>query len=84
MAGAFGNFQFMPRTIRNYAIDYNNNKTIELKNIEDLASKANYLKKIGWKKNQPCFYKVELKETIPKNFLILQQEILKIKENLIT
>ena len=34
-AGAFGNFQFMPRTIRNYAIDYNQNKTIELKNIED-------------------------------------------------
>ena len=32
-AGAFGNFQFMPRTIRNYAIDYNNNKVIELKNI---------------------------------------------------
>ena len=69
-AGAFGNFQFMPRTIRNYAIDYNNNKTIELKNIEDsFASAANYLKKIGWKKNQPCFYKVELKETIPKKFL---------------
>ena len=30
-AGAFGNFQFMPRTIKNYAIDYNNNNTIELK-----------------------------------------------------
>ena len=30
-AGAFGNFQFMPRTIKNYAIDYNDNKTIELK-----------------------------------------------------
>ena len=30
-AGAFGNFQFMPRTIRNYAIDYNKNKIIELK-----------------------------------------------------
>ena len=26
-AGAFGNFQFMPRTIRNYAIEYNKNKT---------------------------------------------------------
>ena len=51
-AGAFGNFQFMPRTIRNYAIDYNNNKIIELKNIEDsFASAANYLKTIGWKKN---------------------------------
>ena len=60
-AGAFGNFQFMPRTIRNYAIDYNNNKTIELKNIEDsFASAANYLKTIGWKRNEPCFFKVEL------------------------
>ena len=69
-AGAFGNFQFMPRTIRNYAIDYNNNKTIELKNIEDsFASAANYLKTIGWKKNQPCFYKIELKDNIPKKYL---------------
>ena len=69
-AGAFGNFQFMPRTIRNYAIDYNNNKTIELKNIEDsFASAANYLKTIGWKKNQPCFFKVELKDNIPKKYL---------------
>ena len=69
-AGAFGNFQFMPRTIKNYAIDYNNNKTIELKNIEDsFASAANYLKTIGWKKNQPCFFKIELKNNIPKKFL---------------
>ena len=30
-AGAFGNFQFMPKTIRNYAIDYNKNNIIELK-----------------------------------------------------
>ena len=69
-AGAFGNFQFMPRTIRNYAIDYNNNETIELKNIEDsFASAANYLKTIGWKKNQPCFFKIELNENIPKKYL---------------
>jgi len=69
-AGAFGNFQFMPRTIRNYAIDYNKNKTIELKNIEDsFASAANYLKTIGWKKNEPCFFKIELKNNIPKKYL---------------
>ena len=69
-AGAFGNFQFMPRTIRNYAIDYNKNKTIELKNIEDsFASAANYLKSIGWKKNQPCFFKIELQDDIPKKYL---------------
>jgi membrane-bound lytic murein transglycosylase B len=69
-AGAFGNFQFMPRTIKNYAIDYNNNNTIELKKIEDsFASAANYLKTIGWKKNQPCYYKIDLKNNIPKKYL---------------
>ena len=69
-AGAFGNFQFMPRTIRNYAIDYNKNKTIELKNIEDsFASAANYLKTIGWKRNQPCFFKIELEDNIPEKYL---------------
>ena len=69
-AGAFGNFQFVPRTIRNYAIDYNKNKAIELKNIEDsFASAANYLKTIGWKKDQPCFYKIELKDNVPKKYL---------------
>jgi membrane-bound lytic murein transglycosylase B len=69
-AGAFGNFQFMPRTIRNYAIDYNNNKTIELKKTDDsFASAANYLKTIGWKKNQPCYFKIDLEENIPKKYL---------------
>tara|TARA_B100001121_G_C18626073_1_gene591794 strand:+ start:140 stop:1156 length:1017 start_codon:yes stop_codon:yes gene_type:complete len=69
-AGAFGNFQFMPRTIRNYAIDYNKNQTIELKKTEDsFASAANYLKKIGWKKGQPCFYKINLNKDIPKKYL---------------
>ena len=69
-AGAFGNFQFMPKTIKNYAIDYNQNKTIELKNTEDsFASAANYLSKIGWKKNSPCYIKIKLKKDIPKKFL---------------
>jgi len=69
-AGAFGNFQFMPSTIKNYAIDYNKNKTIELKKTEDsFASAANYLKTIGWKKNQPCYLKVDLKNNIPKKLL---------------
>ncbi len=69
-AGAFGNFQFMPSTIKSYAIDYNNNSDIELKNIEDsFASAANYIKRIGWKKNQPCFFEVELKDEIPSKYL---------------
>ena len=53
-----------------YALDYNKNANIELKEIEDsFASAANYLNKIGWKKNEPCFYKVELSEKIPKKYL---------------
>ena len=69
-AGAFGNFQFMPRTIKDYAIDYDNNQTIELKSIEDsFASAANYLNKIGWKKNKPCYTKIELNKDIPKKYL---------------
>ena len=80
-AGAFGNFQFMPRTIKNYAIDYNKNKTIELKNIEDsFASAANYLKKIGWKKDSPCFTKVKLNEKIPLKYLNSSAKKLKNKK----
>jgi len=69
-AGAFGNFQFMPRTIKNYALDYNKNTTIELKKTEDsFASAANYLNKIGWKKNVPCFKRIELNADIPSKYL---------------
>ena len=69
-AGAFGNFQFMPSTIDRYAIDYDKNDIIELKSIEDsFASAANYINKIGWKKNEPCFIKVKLTANIPKKFL---------------
>ena len=69
-AGAFGFFQFMPSTIDNYAIDYDKNNIIELKStIDSFASAANYINKIGWKKNQPCFIKVKLNENIPNNLL---------------
>jgi len=69
-AGAFGNFQFMPSTIDRYAIDYDKNDIIELKSTKDsFASAANYISKIGWKKNQPCFIRVNLIEDIPKKLL---------------
>ena len=69
-AGAFGNFQFMPSTINNYAIDYNNDETINLKSVEDsFASAANYLNKIGWDNKIPCFYKVELINETPHKYL---------------
>ena len=69
-AGAFGNFQFMPTTIKQYAIDYDGNSVIGLKDIEDsFASAANYIHRMGWKDDEPCFYKIELKKEIPKKYL---------------
>ena len=82
-AGAFGNFQFMPSTIKRYAIDYNKNNLIELKNTHDsFASAANYLKKIGWKKNKPCFLKVDLDNNIPKKYLNTSAKKIKNKKKL--
>ena len=82
-AGAYGNFQFMPRTIQNYAIDYNLNSKIELKNIEDsFASAANYINKIGWKMNDHCFYKIELKKNTPNFFLNTSAKKIKNKKKI--
>ena len=69
-AGAFGNFQFMPSTIKNHAIDYNKDGSIDLKNIEDsFASAANYLSNLGWNDNTPCFYRINLDENVPDKYL---------------
>ena len=83
-AGAFGNFQFMPSTISKYAIDFNKNSVIELKEPEDsFASAANYLNIIGWKKNEPCFLNVELDSSIPKKFLNTSAKKIKYKKKFI-
>ena len=82
-AGAFGNFQFMPSTIEKYAIDYNDNNLIELKNNSDsFASAANYLNKMGWKKNEPCFKKVTLKSNVPEKILNTSAKKIKNKRKL--
>ncbi len=81
-AGAYGNFQFMPSTIKNYAIDYDGDGRIQLKlSLNDaLASAANYIKRIGWKKGEPCFYKVKLTKEVKKKYL--NQSARKIKNRL--
>ena len=70
-AGAYGNFQFMPSTIKSYAIDYDGNNKIELKSSlkDSLASAANYINRIGWKKGEPCFYRVKLTDKIKKKYM---------------
>jgi len=69
-AGAFGYFQFMPSTMKNYAIDYDKDSYIDLKNNNDAyASAANYLSQIGWNDKLPCFYKINLLNDVPKKYL---------------
>ena len=72
-AGAYGNFQFMPSTINKYAIDYDKDNKIELKeSLEDsFASAANYINKIGWQKKEPCFYRVKLTKEINNKYINL-------------
>ena len=82
-AGAFGFFQFMPSTMQNYAIDFDNNNYIDLKNKNDAyASAANYLNKIGWKDDEPCFYKIELSNEIPLKYLNVSAKKLHNKKKL--
>ena len=82
-AGAFGFFQFMPSTMQNYAIDFDNNNYIDLKNNNDAyASAANYLNKIGWKDDEPCFYKIDLSKDIPLKYLNVSAKKLHNKKKL--
>ena len=82
-AGAFGNFQFMPSTILNNAIDYNEDNLIDLKSAEDsFASAANYLSKMGWDKKKKCFKKIKLDEKIPTKYLNYSAKKIKYKKKL--
>ena len=81
-AGAHGNFQFMPSSIQNYAIDYNKDGKIDLyESLEDsFASAANYLRKIGWDRN-PWGVKVKLSKKIDsKNFTYDARKLAKQKK----
>ncbi len=80
-AGAFGNFQFMPTTIKKYALDYDRNNQINLKSIEDsFASAANYINSIGWINENPCFIKVDLNKNIPLEYLNTSAKKIKSKK----
>ena len=57
------------------------NNDIELKKIDDsFASAANYINKIGWKTNAPCFIKIDLKKDTPKKYLNTSARKLKNKK----
>jgi membrane-bound lytic murein transglycosylase B len=65
-AGAMGNFQFMPSSFENFAIDYDGDGKRDIWNNKGdaFASAANYLSKSGWISNQTWGRAVKL----PSNF----------------
>jgi len=65
-AGAIGNFQFMPSTIKSYAIDYDKDGKIDLKKSkkDSVASAANYIHRMGWKQGAHCYIEVQLNKKI--------------------
>ena len=61
-AGAMGMTQFMPATLRDYAVDFDGNGVIELRSSEAdaLGSAAHYLARFGWVPDQPAYVEVSL------------------------
>ena len=54
-AGAMGHFQFMPSTYNAYSVDYDSDGVADIWDSFDdaIASAANYLSELGWKKDEP-------------------------------
>ena len=61
-AGALGLSQFMPSSLRSFAIDFDHDGKTDLREseIDAIGSVANYLAKHGWKKDLPDVYPASL------------------------
>jgi len=57
-AGAVGWPQFMPGSIRRYAVDFDNDGKIDLRNspVDAIGSVANFLVEHGWKRGEPVVF----------------------------
>jgi len=66
-AGELGQTQFLPQHYIDFAVDYDGDGRRDLlKSVPDvLASTANYLKSLGWKRNQPWLQEVRVPADMP-------------------
>jgi len=66
-AGALGIPQFMPSSYRNYAVDFNNNRTIDLlrEDVDAIGSVANYLQGYGWIRGEPVAARAQIGRELP-------------------
>ncbi|HEU0219669.1 MAG TPA: lytic murein transglycosylase B [Gallionella sp.] len=63
-AGALGIPQFMPSSYRNYAVDFNGNRKIDLlrEDRDAIGSVANYLQGYGWIRGEPVAVRAQVGE----------------------
>ena len=64
-AGAIGIPQFMPKSWRRFAIDYDGDGRIDLDNniADSIGSVANYMKEYGWQKGEPVADRATLSDS---------------------
>jgi membrane-bound lytic murein transglycosylase B len=69
-AGAIGMAQFMPSSLRNYAVQINEGKNASWENADDaIASVANYLQQFGWQPGAKIVSPTYLAPTVDKDQL---------------
>lgn len=73
-AGALGLCQFMPSSIRAYAVDFDADGKIDLKEsrADAIGSVANYLALHGWSKNLPLAFPAKIIESPSKEEMLTQ------------
>jgi membrane-bound lytic murein transglycosylase B len=70
-AGAIGWPQFMPSSIRQYAVDYEDKGKIDLRNspVDAIGSVANFLSKHGWEQGLPLVFPAKIINDHPETML---------------
>lgn len=70
-AGAIGWPQFMPSSIREYAVDFDGDGKIDLRNspVDAIGSVANYLSRHGWETGLPLVFPAQIIHPHPETML---------------
>lgn len=68
-AGAIGWPQFLPSSIRKYAVDFDGDGKIDLRHspVDAIGSVANFLAQHGWKKGLPVVFPAQLATDCPRS-----------------